>query len=435
MAEAEKKLTWPPAKDDLERLYVHEHLSAMKIATVYGLKYPSPKTAESTVLHHLKKNGIGRRDCAEHIRKVTTAMVDEWVVRYQAGESLKQIAGGEVSPVTVFNQLNKRGLQLRDKVEAQIKAVTKHKRTPFAGDMEEKAYLVGLTIGDFYVQRHGKAIRVRVGTTHPKMARLFRDLFSSYGPVYEYPKENTVTGYEWCLDCDLDESFRFLLNREEIVDMAFQDDSLFLCFLAGFFDAEGSIYFHKKKVHGAFEFSLTNMNETLLRRIVGKLSELGYPSKLSRKRQYPEKALQRGIKNSSDFIWHVAIWRYEEVVRLIRALPSRHQERVAKIGIALRLGFRSGSKDREAVISDWEFLKASIKKECLEYIDLARETFETRRECGKNTKNSLNYSPNRKRSPNITYPHELANNSIPNIRAGCLRCGCPSRGEEGHACS
>src|SRR2546430_3410028 len=143
----------------------------MKIATVYGLKYPSPKTAESTVLHHLKKNGIGRRDCAEHVRKVTTAMVDEWVVRYQAGESLKQIAGGEVSPVTVFDQLHKRGLQLRDKVEAQIKAVTKHKRTPFAGDTKEKAYLVGLTIGDFYVQRHGRANPGRVGTTHPQMGR------------------------------------------------------------------------------------------------------------------------------------------------------------------------------------------------------------------------------------------------------------------------
>ena len=347
----------------------------MKIAIVYGLKYPSPKTAESTVLHHLKKNGIGRRDSAEHIRKVTPEMVDAWIERYQKGESLKQIAGERVSPVTVFLHLHKRGLDLRDKVEAQIKAVTKHKRTPFAGDMKEKAYLVGLTIGDFHVQRHGRAVRVRLGTTHPKMARLFRDLFSPYGPIYEYPKENTVTGYEWCMDCDLDESFLFLLDRDNLVDMAFQDDSLFLCFLAGFFDAEGSIYFHKKKVHGAFEFSLTNMNETLLRRIVGKLSEMGYVSRISQKRQYPEKALERGIKNSSDFIWHVAIWRYADVVRLIRELPTRHQERVAKIGIALKLEFRSGLNDREAVISDWESLKASIKKECLEYIELAREAF------------------------------------------------------------
>jgi intein-encoded DNA endonuclease-like protein len=169
-----------------------------------------------------------------------------------------------------------------------------------------------------------------------------------------------------------------LLDREKYVELAFQDDDLFLYFLAGFFDAEGSIYFHKKKVHGAFEFSLTNMNETLLRRIAERLSALGYNPTISQKRQNPDRALQRGIKNSSDFIWHVALWRYDDVVRLIRALPSRHQEKVAKIGIALRLEFRSESKDREIVVADWESLKRSIKKGCLEYIEFARQLFKMR---------------------------------------------------------
>ena len=31
-----EKLAWPPKREDLERLYVEEHLSAMKIANVYG---------------------------------------------------------------------------------------------------------------------------------------------------------------------------------------------------------------------------------------------------------------------------------------------------------------------------------------------------------------------------------------------------------------
>jgi hypothetical protein len=329
VAEGGQKLAWPPTKEDLERLYLREHLSAMKIAIVYGLKYPSPKTAESTVLHHLKKNGIGRRDSAEHIRKVTTEMVDEWVKRYQAGESLKQIAGEEVDHVTVFLHLHKRGLQLRDKVEAQIKAVTKHKRTPFTGNMKEIAYLVGLTVGDLYVQRHGRAIRVRIATTHPRMASLFRDLFSQNGPVYEYPKESPIS-YEWSLDCDLDKSFEFLLDRDRFIEMAFQDNGLFLAFLAGFFDAEGSLYYHKKRKHGAFEMSLANMNETLLRRIVAKLSELEYVPALERTKQNQEKALRRGIKNSSEWIWCVRIWRYEDVVRLLRAIPIRHPEKVEK---------------------------------------------------------------------------------------------------------
>ena len=72
-------LAWPPKREDLERLYSGEKLSAAKIAEAYGLKYRSPKVAESTILYHLKKNGIQRRDRAEHIRKVTEEMVDGWV--------------------------------------------------------------------------------------------------------------------------------------------------------------------------------------------------------------------------------------------------------------------------------------------------------------------------------------------------------------------
>jgi hypothetical protein len=379
VAEGEQNLAWPPTKEDLERLYLHEHLSAMKIAIVYGLKYPSPKTAESTVLHHLKKNGIGRRDCAEHVRKVTTEMVDEWVERYRAGESLKQIAGEEVDHVTVFLHLHKRGLQLRDKVEAQIKAVTKHKRTPFTGNMKEIAYLVGLTVGDLYVQRHGRAIRVRIATTHPRMASLFRDLFSQNGPVYEYPKESPIS-YEWSLDCDLDESFEFLLDRDRYIEMAFQDNGLFLAFLAGFFDAEGSLYYHKKRKHGAFEMSLANMNETLLRRIVAKLSELEYVPALERTKQNQEKALRRGIKNSSEWIWCVRIWRYEDVVRLLRAIPIRHPEKVEKRGIALGLEYRSKTEDRERTVAEWDSLRKRIKKERMDYIALARDKFEAENE-------------------------------------------------------
>jgi hypothetical protein len=94
---------------DLERLYLQQKLSASKIAIVYGLKYARAKTAESTLLYHLKRNGITRRDPAAHIRRVTETTVDEWVVWYQKGESLKQIAGDAVDPVTVFDHLHGRG--------------------------------------------------------------------------------------------------------------------------------------------------------------------------------------------------------------------------------------------------------------------------------------------------------------------------------------
>jgi hypothetical protein len=67
----EEGLAWPPTKEDLERMCLVERLSAAKIAKAYGLKYKNPKVAESTVLYQLKKNGIARRDRAEHVRKIT----------------------------------------------------------------------------------------------------------------------------------------------------------------------------------------------------------------------------------------------------------------------------------------------------------------------------------------------------------------------------
>jgi hypothetical protein len=221
---------------DLRLLYVDQHLSAAKIARAYHLEYANPKTGESTILHWLKKFEITRRDRAEHIRKVTKEMVTEWIRRYQNGESLKQIAGDRVDPVSVFNHLHKRGIKLRDKVEAQIKAVTKHKKRPFSGDLCEKAYLIGLARGDLYVTRHGRAIRVKTGTTHPAMAELFISLFGKYGPVYLYPRKDKLAGFEWSLDSDLDSSFDFLVDIPKDIPRWIVNRKAFLRnYLAGFF--------------------------------------------------------------------------------------------------------------------------------------------------------------------------------------------------------
>jgi LAGLIDADG-like domain len=370
------RLAWPPLADDLRRLYLEQKLSASKIASIYGLKYASAKTAESTILYHLKRHGISRRDPAAHIKKVTETTVDDWIDRYRKGESLKQIAADSFSPVTVFTHLHSRGLELRDKIEAQIDAVTKHEKRPFTGDALEEAYLIGLAIGDLNVTRHGRAIRARLSTTHPRMAQLFRSLFSEHGPIYEYPKPSQLSEFEWCLDCDLDSSFEFLLHAEKELDLIFEHDELFLNFLGGFFDAEGTIYYHKKRMGGAFEFALSNTNETLLRRIAAKLLRLGFSSNLRRVRQDKARALARGVKNSGDFIWKLEIWRNENVSKLTRLIPSRHSEKVSKIKIAEGLGPRPSKDTRARVLEEWDSLKRSIKQECHDYIELASIEYE-----------------------------------------------------------
>ena len=75
--------------------------------------------------------------------------------------------------MTVWHHLKREKVEIRDKLEALIKATTKHERKPFEGSEAERWYMIGLRYGDLHVMRHGKAIRVRVTTTHPAMAQLF----------------------------------------------------------------------------------------------------------------------------------------------------------------------------------------------------------------------------------------------------------------------
>jgi len=372
----ESRPVWPPTREDLQRLYVEQKLSAMKIAKVYGLCYASEKTAESTVLYHLRMNGIARRDPAAHVRKVTDAMVDEWVARYEKGESLKQIAGDVVEAATVFNRLHKRGVQLRDKVEAQIKAVTIHERRPFTGSMAEKLYLCGLAAGDFGVVRHGRSVRARLGTTHPAMSTLFKMLLGRFGPVYEYPKLDHLSGYEWSLDCDLDETFEFLFAAKRAPLSLLADETSFLAFLAGFFDAEGSIYYHAKNERGSFELSIANKDFALLQGIGIWLDKLGIVHVLRSVSVDRERAIESGIANPNERMWRIVIWRFTDVQRLLSRMELKHPEKMAKAEIALRLPYRASRTVRKTVLEEWNSLCNKLDLECREYIEQARLEYE-----------------------------------------------------------
>jgi hypothetical protein len=88
---AQPKLAWPPTKEDLQRLYVDEKLSAAKVAIVYGLNTPNPRSATFLVAYHLKKHGITMRSRVEELRKETEKVVAAWKAKYPKKE------GGDVS--------------------------------------------------------------------------------------------------------------------------------------------------------------------------------------------------------------------------------------------------------------------------------------------------------------------------------------------------
>jgi len=81
-AEDSPKLTWPPTKEDLQRLYVEQRLSAAKIAKIYGRNTKNPKSGAFLILHYLKKYGIERRDRIEDLRKRTESIVNDWKQRH-----------------------------------------------------------------------------------------------------------------------------------------------------------------------------------------------------------------------------------------------------------------------------------------------------------------------------------------------------------------
>ncbi len=358
VAELNDKLRWPPTKTDLEELYLSQHLSAMKISKAYGLKYPNPKSGESMILWYLRKFGIQRRDPAEHIRKVTEEVVEGWVKRYAQGESLKQIAGGEVSPATVFLHLRKRGVRLRDKIEALIKAKTKHPKTPFSGDLVDSAYLAGFVIGDCQVVRHGRAIRVRTGTTHPAMAELFEEVFGPFGFVHRYPKRSRLREFEWNLEVDLDRTFQFLEKDplEALRQYCASEDG-FWSFLAGFFDAEGSIQLHRKRGGIGFELYLTNTNQKILEGIKEQLTSRKIFSNIRQQTQNPA----RLGGNNEGIILKLEVWRYADARRLLERLPLKHGERIAKRKIALKLSYRASEPERAKVEAEWALLIGEIK--------------------------------------------------------------------------
>ncbi len=353
-------LEWPPKKDDLERLYLEQRQSAAKIAKLYGLSHPNPKSSETLVLYHLRKFGIARRDPAEHVRKVTEEMVQEWIERYQKGASLKDIAGGEVDPVTVWNHLRRRGLQLRDKVDAQIQAVSKYPRAPFEGDGRDAAYLMGFVRGDLNVSRHGRAIRLKTATTHPLMVELLRSLFKERGYVRVHPRLSGLAGYEWSVQVDLHPTYSFVEPREK-VPAALLHKELLWCFIGGFFDAEGSIWLEEGQ--SRFAVSITNTDVELLEAIREALHAENFEPHL------------RKVRNTA--VWKLDLWG-GEVVRFITMLRLRHGEKVRKRELVQKLAKAETTQQRVAVLEEWDALRLEIRRGRDEFVDEARRLVEGR---------------------------------------------------------
>lgn len=205
-------------------------------------------------------------------------------------------------------------------METQIKAVTRFRKFPFDGTERDRAYLLGFARGDLNVKRHGRAIRVKTSSTHPAMIDLVTSLLAPYGPLRVYPRFSKLVGYEWSVEGELDLTFDFLLLHRLSPPGSNEEKGVLLSYLAGLFDAEGSVWLWKGRTF-APRMSFTNKDLSMLDWVRTLLHGLGFH------------CVQSGPDAKG--VYKLNLWRVEEIVKLLKDFPIRHPEKKAKARILL----------------------------------------------------------------------------------------------------
>ncbi|MDA4122241.1 MAG: hypothetical protein OK456_03560, partial [Thaumarchaeota archaeon] len=205
---------------------------------------------------------------------------------------------------------------------------SKHKRTPFDGTEEDRAYMLGFKNGDITaLQVSGTAVMVSSTTTHPAFAELFNQLFQKYSHVYQYPMFEEGKGYKWKLAARLENSFRFILTSAENASQQFTSSrSLFMSWLAGLIDSDGN--FHVFQDHGDARVSLVvySSNFKLLENIIEESLSIGYEFGGPYRTHQAGYITPYGIRYAKDH-GQIDLQQTESAQRLLMELPIRHREK------------------------------------------------------------------------------------------------------------
>jgi len=299
-------------------LYVNKRMSSGDIAKMHGC-------CKATVLKRLKMAKIRVREPGRPKLNLTDDELRAlYISKKMSTWKIADLLGCGRS--TIHRKLAKMGLT-RDISTAHIKYARRH----FSGDRSEMAYMLGFAIGDLRVRkigRNSKTIKIDCGSTKKDQINLIRKLFSKYGHVWV----GAPTGLgKTQIEAFLDDSFLFLLNGRDNVAWALEGDA-FAPFLAGFTDAEGSVFIS----NGKAAYSLGNYDHELLELIKTGLEKRSVSSIHLYKagKKYP---VAGGYKQRSIY-WHIKINGKEQLLKLFSMLlpHMRHKKRIDDIKKALR---------------------------------------------------------------------------------------------------
>ncbi len=343
-------------QDLLEYLYWTRWLSTREIAKIIG-------KSQATVRKMMFKAGLPLRSNRDWLR----AKIDShtlYTLYWENGMSIAEIAEKfGVSEWTVHQRMVKFNIPRRKIGESNLK----QQKLPFSGDPIERSYLLGLRAGDLSARWKGKRIRVEVCTSHPAMVELFKSLFEGYASVGMCPEYNKrAQTFRWRVFVDLDTSFYFLVEKPEFIatEILFSKD-LFLAFLAGYTDAEGSIIMSPNREQIVCYFRICSEDFNLLRDFYKKLREIGYHLRLVLDK---EKGTDDGFSKLRTDYWRLELSRKDDIIQLLQQLPIRHSEKKRKWDLLLRIQKQTRWLEvRDKVLS----LKAEIKREVRECVQRA----------------------------------------------------------------
>jgi DNA-binding CsgD family transcriptional regulator len=169
--------------EDVKKWYL-EGNSVRKIAKLIEEKH-GVKIGKTTVEYHLKRAIKLRSKKEVMVMKRGTFLDEKEIVKLYTKFklSLRQIAQNfKASPSGIKWILLKNNVKLRSKRDGEILRKGKYIKPPFRGTSEEKAYLIGIVLGDLHSRmRNSKfTIEVNTATTRKSMIDLLVNIFDKY---------------------------------------------------------------------------------------------------------------------------------------------------------------------------------------------------------------------------------------------------------------
>lgn len=329
------------SENELYELYVNQCLTMAEIAERYNI-------GESSVRRKLHALGVVTRPRGpKSSRNLPHHELDEAALRELYLEkklSIPQIAelygwGRE----TVRQRMIEYGIPVRSFSQATlVQHGTHDEYKNFSGDLYEKAYMLGFRLGDLHVRRlheTSEVITISCGSTKSEQIELVERLFEPYGHIStsKHLRLDFDGVIETRIQCSLNGTFEFLEEYvSELPHWILQHDDIFIAFLGGFTDAEGSFQIVKyKNETPRARYSLKNTDKRILEQCHAKLVAMGIePTSivLAYKGGWVSK---RGVRANKD-LWMFNIEQKETLLQFIDIISPHiyHAQRRADMQLA-----------------------------------------------------------------------------------------------------